>query len=119
MKLIRYALAAAVAALSLAVVAPLAAAHPAKAKTQTVKVTLKEFKFIFSTKKVHAGTVVFDLVNKGKVAHDMRIAGKTSAHIKPGKTGKLVVKLKKGKYVYECTLPGHAALGMKGVLTVS
>ena len=36
----------------------------------------------------------------------------------PGKTGVLVVTLKKGRYPYLCTVPGHAAAGMKGVLTV-
>jgi len=28
------------------------------------------------------------------------------------------VTLKRGKYTYVCTVPGHAALGMKGVFTV-
>jgi plastocyanin len=31
----------------------------------------------------------------------------------------LTVTLKPGKYVYECTVPGHAAAGMKGTLTVT
>ncbi len=39
--------------------------------------------------------------------------------IQPGKTAKLVVSFKKaGKYPYLCTVPGHAAAGMKGVFTV-
>ena len=65
------------------------------------------------------GSVTFKLVNKGKLAHDIRIAGKTSKLIKPGKTGKFVVTLKKGKYVYNCPIPGHTAAGMKGKLTVT
>ena len=33
----------------------------------------------------------------------------------PGKSATLVVTLKKGKkYTYICTVPGHAAAGMKG-----
>ena len=36
-----------------------------------------------------------------------------------GKTARLVVTFKKkGKYTYLCTVPGHAAAGMKGVFTV-
>jgi uncharacterized cupredoxin-like copper-binding protein len=39
--------------------------------------------------------------------------------ISPGKSGKLIVTLKKGKLSYICTVPGHAAAGMKGKLTVT
>ncbi|TMK70873.1 MAG: hypothetical protein E6G50_07200 [Actinobacteria bacterium] len=39
--------------------------------------------------------------------------------VQPGKTGKLVVTLTKGKKKYLCTVPGHAAAGMKGVLKVT
>jgi uncharacterized cupredoxin-like copper-binding protein len=101
------------------VLVPVAGARVHEAKAQTVTVTMTEFKFAFSTKNVHPGKVTFKLVNKGKLAHDLRIAGKTSAKVQPGKTGMLVVTLKKGKYPYLCTVPGHAAAGMKGVLTVT
>jgi uncharacterized cupredoxin-like copper-binding protein len=80
---------------------------------------MTEFHFAFSTRAAHPGAVTFRLVNKGKLAHDLKIAGKTSAKVQPGKTGVLVVTLKKGKYTYLCTVPGHAAAGMKGVLTVA
>jgi plastocyanin len=115
---IRLALAAAVAALAVIVV-PLAAADTHAAKAQSVTVTMREFKFAFSTKVIHPGLVTFHLVNKGKLRHDLKIAGKTSARIAPAKTGTLAVTLKKGKYPYLCTVLGHAAAGMKGVLTVA
>ena len=39
--------------------------------------------------------------------------------IPKGKSTTLTVKLlKAGKYKFLCTVPGHAAAGMKGVLTV-
>jgi len=38
--------------------------------------------------------------------------------IGPGKSASLTVSLKAGKYPYLCTVPGHAAGGMKGVFTV-
>jgi uncharacterized cupredoxin-like copper-binding protein len=59
-------------------------------------------------------------VNKGKLAHDFKIAGKKSPMVQPKKTKTFVVTLsKKGKIAYVCTVPGHAAAGMKGKLTVS
>ena len=39
--------------------------------------------------------------------------------LSPGKSATLTVKFtKKGSYYYECTVPGHAALGMKGYFKV-
>jgi uncharacterized cupredoxin-like copper-binding protein len=103
---------------ALVAAAPVAARTSAAAAT-VVTVTMKEFKFTLSKAKVPHGSVTFKLVNKGKLAHDIKIAGKTSKLIKPGKTGKFVVTLKKGKYVYNCPIPGHTAAGMKGKLTVT
>ena len=53
------------------------------------------------------------------MAHDFKIAGKKSKLVQPGKSGKLIVTLKAGKLKYLCTVPGHAAAGMKGVLKVT
>jgi uncharacterized cupredoxin-like copper-binding protein len=114
----RITLALGVALAALVAAAPVAA-RPSAAAAATVTVTMKEFKFTLSKAKVPHGTITFKLVNKGKLAHDIRIAGKTSKLIKPGKTGKFVVTLKKGKYVYNCPIPGHTAAGMKGKLTVT
>jgi uncharacterized cupredoxin-like copper-binding protein len=84
-----------------------------------VTVTATEFKFKLSKLTVPHGSVTFTVVNKGKVAHDFKIAGKKTALIKPGKSAKLIVTLKAGKYPYLCTVPGHAAAGMKGTLRVT
>jgi uncharacterized cupredoxin-like copper-binding protein len=89
-------------------------------KTTTDAVTMREFKFTLSKKTVPHGIVMFKLTNRGKLAHDFKIAGRKSALIKPGKTGSLKVTIsKKGKYAYLCTVPGHAKAGMKGTLTVT
>jgi len=103
---------------SLLVAVP-ATARPSAVKATTVIVKMKEFKFILSKTKVPHGKVTFKLVDIGKLAHDFRIAGKTSKLIQPGKTGTFVVALTKGKHVYNCPVPGHTAAGMKGVLTVT
>jgi uncharacterized cupredoxin-like copper-binding protein len=104
------------------VVAASAVAGPAFAArahaAATIKVTAVEFKFTLSPSTVKHGTVTFTVVNKGKTAHDFKIAGKTTPQIQPGKSAKLTVTLKAGKYPYLCTVPGHAAAGMKGTLVV-
>jgi uncharacterized cupredoxin-like copper-binding protein len=83
-----------------------------------VTVTATEFHFKFSKTSVPHGSVTFTFVNKGHVGHDLKIGGKKTALISPGKSAKLTVTLKKGKSAYLCTVPGHAAAGMKGTLTV-
>jgi uncharacterized cupredoxin-like copper-binding protein/cytochrome c551/c552 len=96
-----------------------AASSSAAITTTKETVTMTEFKFKLSKTKVPTGTVIFTVVNKGKVAHDFKIAGKKTPKIAPGKSAKLTVKFTKGGRIsYLCTLPGHAAAGMKGVLAV-
>jgi uncharacterized cupredoxin-like copper-binding protein len=92
-----------------------------KPKLVTSKVTViaSEFKFAFSKRTVPAGTVIFTVVNKGKIAHNFFIAGKVTPMLLPGKSAKLTVKLKKkGHYAYLCTVVGHAAAGMRGTFSV-
>jgi len=109
---------AAVALISTAAAVAGSASHNSATAT-TVKVTMKEFKFILSKSSVPHGKVTFMLVNKGAVAHDFKIAGKKSKLVQPRKTGTLTVTLTKGRLPYKCTVPGHAAAGMKGVLKVT
>jgi uncharacterized cupredoxin-like copper-binding protein len=85
----------------------------------TVTVTAKEFKFTLSTKTVKHGVVTFKVKNAGKLPHDFKISGKKTAMIGPGKTATLKVTLSKGSKPYLCTVPGHAAAGMKGSLKVT
>jgi len=123
------AIAAATAALAGLAGVPLAAATTANAARETavqhaaskaISVQGGEFFFELSTKTLaKPGSVTFTVKNVGHVLHDFDIHGKKTALIQPGKTAKLVVKFtKKGTYPYLCTVPGHAAAGMKGVFTV-
>ncbi|HEX9598772.1 MAG TPA: plastocyanin/azurin family copper-binding protein [Gaiellaceae bacterium] len=103
-------------------IAPIAAPLTKATTSTTVTVTIgkpTEFHFLLSKTTVPHGTVVFKLVNKGKIAHDFSISGKTSKKIGPGKSGSLTVALTKGKKPYKCTVDAHAAAGMKGVLKVT
>jgi uncharacterized cupredoxin-like copper-binding protein len=91
---------------------------PSSPGASTVNVTGKEFKFTLSPRSTTAGSVTFRFTNKGRVKHDFKIAGKKTKVIGPGKSATLRVTLKKGSIAYTCTVPGHAASGMKGRLTV-
>jgi len=114
----RITLALGVALAALVAAAPVVAQPSAVAAT-TVTVKMTEFKFTLSKAKVPHGKVTFKLTNKGKIPHDFSIAGKKSKSIAAGKTGTLIVTLKKGKLPYKCTIDSHAKLGMKGLLTVT
>jgi nitrite reductase (NO-forming) len=101
---------------------PQAASSPRAANALThVTVAASEFKFVFSKRSIPAaGTVIFTVVNKGKISHNFKIGGKATPNLLPGKSATLTVKFtKKGHYPYLCTIPGHAAAGMKGVFAVA
>ena len=101
-----------------------ARAHPAAPQaanaTTHITVAASEFKFVFSKRSIPAvGTVIFTVVNKGKISHNFRIAGKTTPNLLPGKSANITVKFtKKGHYAYLCTIAGHASAGMKGTFSV-
>jgi iron uptake system component EfeO len=104
--------------------------------TSTVAVKASEFKFTLPTitkkvrvngklklvkvvKPVKHGLIRFVVKNNGKLPHNFVIGGQQTIVLSAGKTGAINVALKKGKYKYICSITGHAALGMKGVLTVT
>jgi uncharacterized cupredoxin-like copper-binding protein len=91
-----------------------------KTVTTKVTVTASEFKFVLSKRTVPVGTVIFTVINKGKISHNFKIAGKVTKTLLPGKKQTLTIKFKKkGHYAYSCTLPGHAAAGMRGTFSVA
>ncbi len=111
----------AIALVSLVVAVSAFAGQSGTSATSVVVVAGKptEFKFTLSKKIVPKGAVTFKVTNRGTVSHDFRISGKKTKRLGAGKGATLSVLFKKaGKYPFLCTLPGHAAGGMKGVLTV-
>jgi uncharacterized cupredoxin-like copper-binding protein len=95
-----------------------AAQKPALLKR--VSVAASEFKFVLSSKTAKRGVVVFKVTNVGKVDHDFQINGRKTKMLSHGKSDTLrVTFLRKGHYPYKCTVPGHAAAGMKGVFTIT
>ncbi len=91
-----------------------------------------EFHFSLSAMSVKPGAVTFKVTNKGALPHTFFVcssskggsanscAGKGTAQISPGKTASLTVTFKTpGSYEYLCSVPGHAAAGMKGDIKVT
>ena len=116
----------------------LVAALPAFATTKaaSIKVSItktKEFAFTLSPKSAPHGVITFTVTNGGNLPHDFELCskpssspsatsctGKKTALISPGASAKLTVSvLKAGTYQYLCTVPGHAAAGMKGLFKVT
>jgi uncharacterized cupredoxin-like copper-binding protein len=100
-----------------------AMAHQSRS-TATVTVSAGKpgpFAFTLSTKTVKHGSVTFSVKNVGTgLSHDFSINGKKTPLLSPGKSATLTVTFAKaGNYPYSCTVPGHAAAGMKGTLKVT
>jgi uncharacterized cupredoxin-like copper-binding protein len=106
-------IAAAVAASAYFVLTPFAGA---RSTATTVRVTAKDtLRFVLSRKTAPHGKTIFKVTNKGRLRHDFKIAGKKTKLLGHNQTATLTVRLRKGKHPYSCTVPGHAAAGMKGV----
>lgn len=117
------------------VAVPTAQAKPGRAAA-TVTVTAgkpSEFGFKLSTKTVAHGAVTFNVTNGGAIPHTFKVcsaptksasatscSGKVTSMLSPGSKATLKVTFSKaGSYEYLCTVPGHAAGGMKGLLKVT
>ena len=106
------------------------------AKVTTVVVTAgKPTEFAFKLSKssnLPVGKVIFKVTNKGVIGHSFKICtkavtvatanscvGVATKVLAKGKTQTLTVTFKKkGKYEFLCTVSGHAANGMKGLVGV-
>jgi uncharacterized cupredoxin-like copper-binding protein len=100
------------------------AARPESAQTAAllakVNVAASEFKFVLSKKTARRGVVVFKVKNVGKIKHDFEIKSRKTKLLSPGQSATLrVTFLRKGSYPYKCTVPGHAAAGMKGIFKIT
>jgi uncharacterized cupredoxin-like copper-binding protein len=113
--------------------APAALARPSL--TTTINVIAgkpSEFHYKLSSSTAKRGIIVFKLTIGGALPHDFKFCSKASsslansctgrgtAAISPGGSATLRVSvLLKGTYEYLCTIPGHAAAGMKGFIKVT
>ncbi len=79
-------------------------------------------KFNKKTLVAKAGPITIKMKNLGPLPHDIAIKG-PKVNVKgkivgKGKTSIIRATLKKGKYTFYCSVPGHEAAGMKGTLIV-
>lgn len=79
----------------------------------------------YNTKQLSAkaGTVTITMANMSPLEHNVTVAeGSKVLGATPtfkGGSMKLTLKLKPGKYVFYCSVPGHRQAGMEGTLNVS
>ena len=96
-------------------------AAAATGDAEVVKLTLADLKIEPAMPQVAAGPVVLELTNTGSQAHNVSFPSldKKTADIPPGETARLDLgTLSEGTYEMLCTIAGHAAGGMTGMLHV-
>jgi plastocyanin len=81
-------------------------------------------KFTAKSLTAKAGKVTITFTNKAPEGHNFTLETMADKKIAAtptfnGGSRTISVDLKPGKYMYECTVPGHAMGGMMGTLTVS
>jgi uncharacterized cupredoxin-like copper-binding protein len=106
------------------------------AAVPTVKATLHEMHLNVSARRVPAGKVTFVVRNAGTVEHELLVipwpkAGKLTVasfradegeslgevpELKPGKTGRVTLELRPGRYLLICNVAGHYQLGMQAAI---
>ncbi len=78
--------------------------------------------FTFKNAEASAGPLTVNSENDSTVPHNIAIQGNGIDEVGPviqgGRTSTVEVTVQAGKYPFLCTVPGHAAAGMKGTLTV-
>jgi glucose/arabinose dehydrogenase len=100
------------------------ATGPAKPKQKVkpptaVRVVARDFSYVLSRTRVPPGRVRFTVVNRGAVAHDFAVGTRKTPLLQPGRSAVLSVTFARaGRFGFRCTVPGHAALGMRGTLGV-
>jgi len=79
-----------------------------------------EMRYTPSSIAVNNGEISVVLRNDGKVIHDLRVEGKPRLYVEaaPGQTSTTTWQLDKGRYRIFCSVAGHRAAGMEGVLEV-
>jgi plastocyanin len=94
------------------------------AHVQTIKLSAAAngaLRFNTTRHTARPGAIKLVLTNPASsgMPHGIAVQGHgSSSVVGPGKTASLTVTLKKGRYTFLCPVPGHAAAGMKGTLTV-
>ncbi len=99
---------------------------PAKASTVAVAADPSgALAYVQKSLAAPAGKVTFNFTNTSPVQHNLTFEVASTEHELGGTktitngSATLTLTLPKGKYHYYCSVPGHEAAGMSGILTVS
>jgi nitrite reductase (NO-forming) len=85
----------------------------------TIDVTAADLSFDPSNIVVDkAGTYEVRLTNKGAIVHNITFEDGSSASADPGKSASVKVAVPEAGLMFKCTIPGHAAAGMQGMIMV-
>ncbi len=105
--------------------APASSSSPGKAATSLKLAANPTGLLAYNTKQLSAkaGTVSITMTNMSPLEHNVTVAeGSKVLGATPtfkGGSMTLTLKLKPGKYVFYCSVPGHRQAGMEGTLNVS
>jgi plastocyanin len=102
-------------------VAPAGSNKPAVAKNGKLTIAADpngQLLFVNKTATAPAGELTIDMPNKSGVDHNIAIPGKGASKVISSGSSSFTATYAPGKYTYICEVPGHAAAGMKGTLTV-
>ena len=105
--------------------APAPAGAPGKPSSSLALAANPSGLLAYNTKQLNAkaGTVTITMTNMSPLEHNVTVAqGSKVLGATPtfkGGSMKLTLKLKPGKYVFYCSVPGHRQAGMEGTLNVS
>ncbi len=89
-----------------------------------VQVVAQEYSYSLSRRKVKAGRVIIELVNRGQDTHDLdlkRVGGTRVWHfpdVQPGHYFDRMLRLRPGKYRLWCAIADHRERGMHATLRV-
>ena len=97
------------------------APEPTKTATDgAITVVASDLTFDVDEIKAAPGPLTVTLDNHGAIEHTFKIEGNAarSSRPTPARSASGTVTLGRGTYTFECTIPGHAAAGMKGTVVV-
>ena len=98
---------------------------PAPAHVEVTAEDSEGYRFVLSRSSVPAGKTILEFVNHGQDEHNLNATEGSEGEVVGSLPNtpsdghlSLTVNLKPGSYTLFCSLPGHAAKGMKATLTV-
>lgn len=95
---------------------------PSPQASNTIGITLKDFKLEPSEVTARAGKVTFVLKNEGRYTHNFHVEGQgvdwTGPKFGPGRTHTVELALEAGEYRISCPVSNHDQRGMVGKLVV-